>query len=109
MTKKIIYLEMLRLTLLHMRYLTSLGVVLRIRDRSAKYETQLAHSFYYLLLNEDFESEDIHFLNSHCRDYYENCNQNISILYNSQVDNIAKLFSIVPEHLKSELKWKGPE
>ena len=66
MTKKRIYLEMLRLTLLHMRYLSSLGIIRRIRDRSARYETQLIHSFYYLLLNEGFESEDMHFLNSHC-------------------------------------------
>lgn len=109
MTKNRIYLEMLRLNLLHMRYLSSLGLILRIKDRSAKYETQLVHSFYYLLLNEGFESEDMHFLNSHCRDYYENCNQKISMLYHSQVENIAKLFAIVPEHLKSQLKWNGPE
>lgn len=108
MTKNRIYLEILRLTLLHLRVLSSAKVIRRIKDRSARYETQLIHSFYYLLLNEGFESEDIYFLNWHCRDYYENCNKNISVLYDSQVENISKLFSIVPEHLKSQLMWDGP-
>lgn len=109
MTKNRIYLEMLRLTLLHLRTLSSEKIIRKIKDRSAVYETELIHSFYHLLLNEEFESKDIYFLNWHCRYYYENCNQSISMLYNSQIENIAKLFSIVPEHLKSELKWKGPE
>lgn len=108
MTKNKIYLEMLRLTLLHLRVLSSAKIIRRITDRSARYETELIHSFYHLLLDEDFESKDIYFLNWHCRYYYENCNQSISILYDSQVENISKLFSIVPEHLKSQLIWEGP-
>lgn len=108
MTKNTIYLEMLRLTLLHLRVLSSEKIIRRIKDRSAVYETQLIHSFYYLLLDEEFENKDMYFLNWHCRYYYENCNQSISILYDSQVENISKLFSIVPEHLKSQLMWDGP-
>ena len=109
MTKNEIYLDMLRSSLPYLRGLTSQNFFRRIRDRSGYYETQLIHSFYLLLAHDDFENSDIHFLNYHCKDYFYNCSENISVLYDGNIAKITRLFSIVPENLKSQLEWNGPD
>lgn len=108
MTKNEIYLEMLRSSLPYLRGLATQSIFRRVRDRSAFYETQLIHSFYLLLAHDGFESSDIHFLNYHCKDYFDNCNNNISVLYDNNIEKIMRLFSIVPPDLKYQLEWDGP-
>ena len=108
MKKNEIYIDILQVTLPHLRMVANMSWFYELRDRSAIYETELIHGFYYLLSHEDFEDDDLNFLNSHCRYYYENCNAKISMLYNSHLKSFSDLFSIVPEHLKDQLEWKGP-
>ncbi|UKE82315.2 hypothetical protein PJ912_26955 [Pectobacterium colocasium] len=108
MTKNEIYLSILQGTLPHLRMVAQFSFLRKIRDRSAIYETELIHGFYYLLSHEEFESSDIRFLNAHCRYYYKNCNAKISMLYNSHLKSFSDLFSIVSDHLKDQLEWEGP-
>ncbi|MCS3432455.1 hypothetical protein [Klebsiella sp. BIGb0407] len=108
MTKNEIYLDILSSSLPYLRNIATHSLFRRIRDRSVYYETQLIHSFYRLLAHDDIDDGDIHFLNYHCKDYFYNSNKNISILYDSNIKNISKLFSIVPENLRSQLIWNGP-
>lgn len=107
--KNEIYLSLLQGTLPHLRMVAHFSFLRKIRDRSAIYETELIHGFYYLLSHEEFEMSDIRFLNSHCRYYYENCNSKISMLYNHHLKSFSELFAIVPENLKDQLEWTGPD
>ena len=109
MTKNEIYLDILSSSLPYLRNIATHSLFRRMKDRSVYYETQLIHSFYLLLAKEHFEGGDIHFLNYHCKDYFDNCNQNISMLYDSNIEKISKLFFIVPEKLKCQLIWNGPD
>ncbi|AIU90238.1 hypothetical protein BV921_14915 [Pectobacterium odoriferum] len=109
MKKNEIYIDILQVTLPHLRMIASSSFLHRLRDRSAVYETQLIHGFYSLLSHEEFKDDDIRFLNHHCRYYYENCNSKISMLYNDHLKSFSDLFSIVPENFKDKLEWKGPE
>lgn len=109
MTKNEIYIDILQVTLPYLRMVVSSSLFRRLRDRSAIYETQLIHGFYSLLSHEEFKDDDIRFLNYHCRYYYENCNDKISMIYSDHLKSFSDLFSIVPDHLKNQLEWKGPE
>ncbi|PLY36933.1 hypothetical protein F164LOC_11875 [Pectobacterium carotovorum] len=109
MKKNEIYIDILQVTLPYLRMVAQYSFLRKIRDRSAIYETQLIHGFYILLSHEEFEDDDIYFLNHHCRYYYENCNSKISMLYNDHLKSFSDLFSIVPENFKDKLEWKGPE
>jgi hypothetical protein len=33
----------------------------------------------------------------------------VSYLYPGQVERIRELFSLVPEHMRSKLRWTGPQ
>ncbi|UUE36460.1 hypothetical protein L0Y26_00365 [Pectobacterium aroidearum] len=108
MKKNEIYIDILQVTLPHLRMVAQSSFLRKIRDRSAIYETQLIHGFYSLLSHEEFKNDDIYFLNHHCRYYYENCNSNISMLYNDHLKSFSDLFSIVPDDLREKLEWEGP-
>lgn len=108
MRKNDIYLDLLHVTLIHLRMVASSGLLYRIKDRSALFETDLIHKFHVFLSEDEFGDDDIQFLNYQARYYYENCNQKISMLYNDHLESFSKLFSLVPEHLQAKLEWKGP-
>ncbi|WP_156293687.1 hypothetical protein [Serratia oryzae] len=108
MKKNDVYLEMLQVALPHIRSVTTWRLIYRIRDKSCFYESQLIHGFYILLASEEFEDADFWFLNHHARSYYEECDSNKSMLYNTQVKGIAKIFSLVPENFRYKLEWNGP-
>ncbi|TKY80345.1 hypothetical protein EDI29_21570 [Pectobacterium polonicum] len=109
MKKNEIYIDILQVTLPHLRMVAQSSFLRKIRDRSAVYETQLIHGFYILLSHEEFKNDDIYFLNHHCRYYYENCNSKISMLYNDHLKSFSDLFSIVPDNLRENLEWEGPK
>lgn len=97
------------MTLPHLRMVASSGLLYRMRDKSSLYETQLIHRFYSILSHEDFSTDDFRFLNHHCRHYFITCDSKKNMLYNGQLKRISKLFSLVPEELKNNLEWAGPE
>ncbi|MFT8211867.1 MAG: hypothetical protein ACMZI0_17210 [Symbiopectobacterium sp.] len=108
MNKNDIYLEMLRLSLPHIRNVSTWGILSKLKDKSVSYEAQLVHNIYTVLSSPEFTTADIWFLNHLARSYCTQCDANKSMLYNEQVENISRLFEIVPDELTHLLEWKGP-
>jgi hypothetical protein len=48
-------------------------------------------------------------MNVHAKYYVESCDSKKSFIYDQQVQEIRKLFEIIPEDRRSELKWSGPK
>ncbi|EST58037.1 hypothetical protein K151_2093 [Proteus hauseri ZMd44] len=72
-------------------------------------EAELLHNIVISLTEEEMTEHDVFFLNNHARFYLENAHDKKCANYYSHEDDIKKLFSIVPEHLKDKLEWDGPE
>lgn len=108
MTKNEIYVEMLFGVLPHLRNIQTQDRQLRLKDMSCYYESELVHNLPNKLLNNAFTMNDISFLNNQAKYYHDKCNANISILYNSNLALIKKLFELVPNELKPQLEWAGP-
>jgi hypothetical protein len=93
---------------LQIRSVSTHGAFFKARDRSVYYESQLIHDFYVLLKNDEFNDEDIWFLNNNARWYYEDCSEKKSFLYEHQLKRISIIFSLVPESMREKLEWTGP-
>ena len=106
--KQVLYREMLHWSLPHLRNVSTWPWWRRLRDRSAYFEAELVHNLPVAVLEPDFGEHDIWFLNEQARDYCQQCNAQVSYLYPSQVGRIRELFSLVPEHMRSKLRWTGP-
>lgn len=106
--KNRIYIEMFALSLPYIRNIQSLDVQERCEDRSCYFEAELIHNLSYALLDKQFTSYDIWFLNCQAKYYYTYCNEHISLNYNKQIEYIKELFRLVPDELKTKLEWKGP-
>jgi hypothetical protein len=106
--KQIVYQEILRQTLPVLRNISTLHWWSRLRDRSAYYEAQLVHNLPVCLLEPEFAEVDIWFLNHHARFYCRECSAELSCIYPGQVERIRKLFTLVPEPMRSKLEWQGP-
>jgi hypothetical protein len=107
--KQTVYYEMLRWTLPHLRNVASLKWWQRLRDRSGFYEAELVHNISASMFEPDFVSHDLWFLNVQARAYCQQCSPAVSYLYPQQVQRIRELFTLVPEHLRTKLEWKGPQ
>ncbi|MGG4606937.1 zinc ABC transporter substrate-binding protein [Providencia sp. Me31A] len=108
MTKNEIYIEMLFWILPHIRNMQTQDKKCRLKDKSCYYESELIHNLPNKLLIDEFTSSDLSFLNHQARYYHDECNSTISILYNNNLELIRKLFELVPEDLRPQLKWNGP-
>ncbi|WP_353241911.1 zinc ABC transporter substrate-binding protein [Providencia sp.] len=108
MTKSEIYVEMLFWVLPHLRNMQTQDSKFRLEDMSCYYESELVHNLPNKLLNDAFTTNDIAFLNNQAKYYHDKCNTSISILYNSNLALIKKLFELVPNELKPQLEWMGP-
>ena len=106
--KQEIYQDMLRWALPHLRNYSCGGWWRKLRDRSASYDSELVHNLPVSMFEPEFVAHDIWFLNVQAHTYFERCSQEKSPLYNRQIENIRSLFDLVPNHLRSELKWDGP-
>jgi len=106
--KQEVYREMLWWTLPHLRDVAGWRRWLRLRDRSLHYETELIHNLPVSMFEPEFTDHDIWFLNWQAKAYYERCSAEKSALYPQQVERIARLFALVPDHLRSRLDWPGP-
>lgn len=70
---------------------------------------QFVHNLYVSILEEDFTSHDIWFLNVQARAFIECNDDKTCYLYSLFAYYIQELFKIVPANLRDELKWNGPE
>lgn len=108
MNKNDIYLDMLRLSLPHVRNVSTRGILSSLKDKSVYYEAQLVHNIYTVLPSLVFTTADIWFLNHLAGSYCTHCDANKSMLYDEQVKNISRLFEIVPDAFTHLLEWQGP-
>ncbi|MEQ1964826.1 hypothetical protein ABLB69_17005 [Xenorhabdus khoisanae] len=52
---------------------------------------------------------DIYFLNNQARYYLENANSKMCANYQFHKERIKMLFDLVPDEMKKQLQWSGPE
>jgi len=103
--KQQIYSEILRTTLIYLRNFESLPFWRRWRDRSA-YEEAEIHNLWPTLLEPEFTQHDLWFLSCQAESYCRRAR--CSPLYDQHVALIRELFAVVPESLRSDLRWNGP-
>lgn len=108
MTKNEIYIDMLFWILPYIRNIQSQNKKIKSEDLSCYYESELIHNLPNKILINEFTSSDISFLNYQARYYHEKCNSTISILYSKNIEYIKLLFNLVPDDLKNQLEWSGP-
>jgi hypothetical protein len=104
--KQIIYQEILRRTLPHIRNVATWSFWHRFKDKSVRHESQLIHNIWPSMFEPEFTEHDIWFLNWEVPAYIKNCSSKISPLYKETVQELEKLKSIVPEEMKTQLKEK---
>ncbi|OKP00296.1 hypothetical protein [Xenorhabdus eapokensis] len=109
MRKIIIYSNMLNKSLSYIRNVQTHSCFRKAFDKSCYMEAELLHNIVISLTDEEMTLHDIFFLNNHARFYLENTNDKECANYYSHQDDIKKLFSIVPEYLKNQLEWQGPQ
>lgn len=107
--KQIIYQEMFRWTLAHLRNASTWSWWRRLRDRSVYYESELIHNLPASMFDAEFGDHDIWFLNHQARSYCQSCSERLSWLYPQQVKRIRELFALIPTELRSKLEWPGPQ
>jgi hypothetical protein len=107
MTKKQeIYLELLRMTLPHIRGTLSRSVIWG-KPRHEAYElSELVHNIYTSILDEEFVAHDIWILNVQAKSYFDRAVGTTS--YDGICALLCELFEAVPEGLRTQLEWNGP-
>ncbi|HGN0066533.1 TPA: hypothetical protein ACKRHG_003470 [Proteus mirabilis] len=109
MRKISIYSNMLWKSLSYIRNVQTHSCFRKAFDKSCYMEAELLHNIVISLPEEEMTEHDIFFFNSHARFYLENADKRKCTNYFSHEDDIKRLFSLVPEHLKEKLEWNGPE
>ena len=71
-------------------------------------EMELVHNMHRILVESDFTQHDIHWLNSQAQIFFKNGNNPVHGFYESIIDDIAELFTLVPESMRDQLIWNGP-
>lgn len=107
--KQEIYKEMLLWSLSYIRNVQSRSWWRKAFDRSCFEEAELTHNLHASILAEEFTKHDIHFLNNQARRYCDKAKKTGTPNYKVHRVLIKELFELVPEDMRSELKWKGPE
>lgn len=104
--KQEIYAELLRHSLPMARNVLSHRVIFGAGREEAFRICQLAHNLYVSILNEEFTSHDLWFLNVTAREYVNSAKG--TVLYDVVTKLIRELFSVVPSEMKNQLEWAGP-
>lgn len=108
MKKNEIYIDMLFWILPYIRNIQSQSKDIKSEDLSCYFEAELIHNIPSKILIDEFNSSDISFLNYQAKYYYEKCSPKISILYSKNIEYIEMLFNLVPNNLRDQLNWSGP-
>ncbi|CDL81249.1 hypothetical protein [Xenorhabdus szentirmaii] len=109
MKKISIYSNMLWKSLSYIRNVQTQYCFRKAFDKSCYMESELLHSVVLSIREEDITTQDIFFLNNHAKFYLENADEKKCGNYNFHKENIKALFSIVPNHMKNQLEWPGPQ
>lgn len=104
--KQEIYSEILRLCIPVARNNLTRFVLYGKAKKEAYQLCELSHNLYLSILEPEFKSHDIWFLNWQARRF---CEERKDIpAHNELARLISELFLLVPEHLRGELEWTGP-
>ena len=106
--KQKIYYEILERILPFMRNIQTHSTWRRFRYGPFYAELELVHNLHRVLVFPEFTEYDVHWLNYQARIFVEHGDNPVHGFYQSITASIAELFTLVPEALKSELKWPGP-
>jgi len=104
--KQEIYTELLFWALPAIRNTQSGSALQKALDKSSYQEAEFVHTLQHSILEPEFVDNDIHFLNFQARNYFEN--GKCSNPYQAQITLVNELFNLVPENLRGELLWQGP-
>ena len=80
----------------------------KIAEESCKV-AEFLHHVSLLTANEDFTMSDIRFLNHHAQSFFRQAEPKTSYLYTVFLSPTRQLIALVPDAMKDELKWHGPE
>ena len=106
--KQKIYCEILEIILPFMRNIQTHSAWRRFRYGPFYPELELVHNLHRILVFPEFTEYDIHWLNFQARIFIERGDNPVHGFYEPISASIAELFTLVPEALKSKLKWLGP-
>ena len=70
---------------------------------------QFLHQVPQLMAHEEFTKGDLWFLNNHARSFFAKVVPKTSFLYTDFLSPTKQLFCLVPENMREELEWLGPE
>ena len=104
--KQEIYTEILRLCIPRARNILTRSFLYGEVRKEAYQLCELSHNLYVSILEPDFGSHDIWFLNWQARRFSDTVKD--AACYKELLRLIAELFSLVPEGLRGELEWQGP-
>ncbi|CDL81250.1 hypothetical protein [Xenorhabdus szentirmaii] len=109
MDKIAIYSDMLNRALSYIRDIQSSSALRKAFDKTCYQEAELLHDIVKSLIQPEMTEHDVFFLNDHAKYYLENANPKLHYNYNSHKENIILLFKLVPDHLRDQLEWPGPQ
>ena len=106
--KQEIYQEILRFAMAWIRNATGSVDCSPAKLRAIHEEAEYVHELPNLIFREEFTAGDIGFLNVQARTYLERANRTLCMNYNIHRGLIQDLFALVPQELRDQLQWAGP-
>lgn len=76
------------------------------RGKACYYEAEFVHNLPQSMFQQEFVDHDAYFLNTQARMFCDHCKS--SPHYQSHVELIRELFTLLPEKQRTLLTWKGP-
>ena len=108
--KQEIYREILRFALPWIRNATASSRLCTAEKlRAIHEEAEYVHELPNLILEWEYTSGDVSFLDTHARIYLERADPQLCLNYNIHRGFIRDLFALVPQELQGELQWSGPD
>ncbi len=107
--KQEIYRELLRFGLPYLRSVWSLRWWERARRRALYEEAEFLHNLGVSILDPEFGDHDLWFLNHQARRFLEHADPRHAPCCEHHRRLVRELFALVPEPLRHNLEWAGPE
>ena len=107
--KQEIYLKFLGMILPLFRNIQSQSWRHRLTAPRLYLDAELIHNLPECLVRAEFTKQDIWWMNTQVKLYVVKGNTKNCAFYDEFVVLIKELFTLVPENLRNELKWAGPQ
>jgi hypothetical protein len=107
--KQEIYREFLQFGLPSLRGVRYVRWWQRARRHALYVEAEFLHNLYVTILEPEFLNHDIWFLNHQARWFLTHADPRHTATYHHHRGLIGELFTLVPERLRDDLEWPGPD